>query len=122
MQREVTRMKSNRMLAFLAVATLVALAAAPLGGRAVAGEKADLPEGQARAVIPVGGMTCGGCASAVTVAVKKLDGVVDVAVDREKGSATVTYERKKVTVDEIVAAINKAGYKATNPEKGEKKG
>ena len=76
----------------------------------------DLKPGEARVVIPVKGMTCGGCSAAINRAVKKLDGVVEVAADHEKGTATVTYLKDKVTVERIVEAINKTGFKAVLPE------
>jgi len=123
-------MKTHLRLEYLAVAALaaaIAFSAAPaLAGHdhahdksAKSEAKADLPEGQVRTVIPVSGMTCSGCASAINVAVKKLDGVVDVAVNADEGNAAVTYVKKKVTVAEIVKAINKTGFKATEPKEGE---
>ena len=76
----------------------------------------DLKPGETRVVIPVKGMTCGGCSAAINRAVRKLDGVVEVAADHEKGTATVTYLKDKVTVEQIVEAINKTGFKASVPE------
>jgi hypothetical protein len=38
----------------------------------------ELPEGQARAIIPVSGMTCGDCRVKVEAAVVKIGGVVEV--------------------------------------------
>ena len=78
--------------------------------------KAELPEGQIRTVIPVSGMTCAGCASSVQTAVKKLDGVVDVVVHHEEGNTEVTYVKDKVSVTDIVKAINKTGFKASEPK------
>lgn len=77
----------------------------------VASEKQD------QVVIPVKGMTCAGCSAAVRVAVKRLDGVVSVEVDHEKASATVVRNPEKVTVEQIVEAINRTGFKASPPEK-----
>ena len=109
--------------------TLLAFATAVLvGGISLAAAPPDaespekLPAGQARTVIPVKGMTCEGCTSAITYAVKKLDGVVDVKVDHEKGNAAVTYEKEKVDVDKIVAAINKTGFEASKPNVSDEKG
>ena len=36
---------------------------------------------------------------------KKLDGIVGAKADYEKGQATVTYEKDKVTVEKIVEAM-----------------
>ena len=61
--------------------------------------------------LPVSGMTCGGSSSKVAGALKKLDGVSTQAVCHNSGKAMVTYDSKKVSKDEIVAAINAAGFK-----------
>ena len=63
-------------------------------------------------VFRVEGMTCGGCEAGVKIAVTKLDGVASVDASYEKGTATVTYDPEQVTREEIVAAIEKLGYKA----------
>ncbi len=68
-------------------------------------------------VIPVKGMTCGGCETAIKLAVKKLDGIVSVEADHKEGRATVEYVKDKVTIEKIVEAINKTGFKASMPEK-----
>ena len=98
-----------RTLVFVGL-TLLLLAPPALS----ATDEAELPEGQARAVIPVSGMTCGDCCVKVEAAVAKIDGVVDVKADYEKGIATVTYEKDKVDVKQIVETINtKTSFKAT---------
>ncbi len=109
-----------RTIVFRSLAGLVVVAFAVFGAQAGTGNETpeqQLPEGQARVVIPVKGMTCGGCCIPVETAVKKLKGVVDAEADYEKGQATVTYEKDKVTVKKIVDAINKTSFKASMPEK-----
>lgn len=69
-------------------------------------------------VLPVKGMTCEGCAVSVKIALKDLEGVKDTEVDTEKGKATVTYIEGKVTVDQIIEAINKTGFAAQKPSAG----
>jgi copper chaperone CopZ len=44
-----------------------------------------------------------------------LPGIKDVQVSFERASATVTYEHGKTTVDQMIAAINKAGFRASLP-------
>jgi mercuric ion binding protein len=61
----------------------------------------------------VNGWTCGSCAGATRIALKKLDGVADVKTDHEKKEALVTYDDAKVTTNRMVQAIAKLGYKAT---------
>lgn len=75
-----------------------------------------LPRGQQRVVVPVEGMTCGGCVATIKIAVKKLNGIVKVDADHKKGTATVVYEQDKIDVSQIVEAINKCGFKASPPE------
>ncbi len=103
------------------LAGLVLVALAVLGAYAGSAEtdsaEQQLPEGQTRVVIPVTGMTCGGCCIPIEAVVKKLDGVVDARADYAKGQATVTYEDDKVSVKKIVEAINTTSFKATLPQK-----
>ena len=63
-----------RTIAFVGCLTLLLLATPALS----AADVGELPEGQARAVIPVSGMTCGDCCVKVEAAVAKIDGVVEV--------------------------------------------
>ena len=96
------------------------LALAILAGPAVVADEnqeTPLSEGQARVVLPIEGMTCGGCCISVETAVKKIEGVVNAKADYEEGQATVTYEKDKVTVKKIVDAINTTSFKASMPEK-----
>ena len=110
-------MKNMIRLGLIGFAVLaLAILAAPAGA-ADETREAPLPEGQARVVIPVKGMTCGGCCVPVEMVVKKLEGVVDVSADYEKGQATVTYQKDKVTVKKIVDAISTTSFKASMPEK-----
>jgi copper chaperone CopZ len=107
-------MQKNSKLALFTIAALVLAVAftAPV----LAGEKHQKAEkGDSTTVIPVSGMTCGGCASAIKTAVKKMDGVTSVEVDHEGGKTSVTFNKEMVTVAEIVKTINKTGFKATAP-------
>ena len=81
--------------------------------------KADeqLPEGQARVMLAVTGMSCGGCCTKVETAVKHLDGVVKATADYEKGTATIVYVADKVTIEKIVTTINEETiFKASIPD------
>lgn len=64
------------------------------------------------AAFEVSGWTCGSCAAATRIALKKLDGVEDVKTDADKKEALVTYDDSKVTTDRMIQAIAKLGYKA----------
>ncbi len=63
-------------------------------------------------VFDVEGMTCGGCEVAVRRAVGKLNGVDSVKASHKDGKAEVTYDPGKVTIEQIVKAIEKLGYQA----------
>ncbi|HKD10495.1 MAG TPA: heavy-metal-associated domain-containing protein [Thermoanaerobaculia bacterium] len=61
----------------------------------------------------VQGWTCGSCAAATRIALKKLEGVEDVRTDIQKMEATVTYDDSKVSPEKMLPAIARLGYKAT---------
>lgn len=65
--------------------------------------------------IPVEGMACFVCAGTIKSKVKSLAGVLRVEVSLEKRSARVTYFGDEHVPEQIVAAIDKLGYKAGNP-------
>jgi copper chaperone len=57
----------------------------------------------------VEGMTCGGCAAAVTKVVQRQDPGAEVAIDLAKGMVDV---RSAADAATLAAAITKAGYPA----------
>jgi copper chaperone len=57
--------------------------------------------------LKVTGMTCGGCASSVTRAIKAVAPAVEVKVDLKSGEVAITGAAQKSAV---VAAIEDAGY------------
>lgn len=65
--------------------------------------------------IPVQGMTCGSCEHHIETEVKRKDGIVEIKADHEKAFAYVKYDSSKISLDELVAAINETGYKASKP-------
>ena len=67
----------------------------------------------------VTGMTCSACSAHVDKAVRKLDGVCDVNVNLLGGSMTVDWDGA-LTPEQIVSAVEKAGYGASLPAAGEK--
>ncbi|HKY33954.1 MAG TPA: heavy-metal-associated domain-containing protein [Candidatus Polarisedimenticolia bacterium] len=102
----------------LLAAVLTAPAAAgPLPAAVAASESGPAARDEAKVVLKVRGMTCGSCSAIIREEVRKLDGVVSVTADYEKGTATVTYLKSKVTIERIVETVNKTGFKATMPDK-----
>lgn len=63
--------------------------------------------------LAVKGMTCGGCVLSTRKVLTRLPGVAKADVSYEKGTAVVTYDPRKVTVEQMVAAIKTLGYTAT---------
>jgi copper chaperone CopZ/parvulin-like peptidyl-prolyl isomerase len=64
-------------------------------------------------LLKVEGMTCDACAISVETALKSVEGVKEAKASYKKGEAEVEYIEEKVTVDQMIEAINKIGYKAS---------
>ena len=61
-------------------------------------------------LLKVTGMTCGGCISNVTHALKAVSGVNDVKVSLSAGEATVQYDERLTSPDQLKSAVKGAGY------------
>jgi P-type Cu+ transporter len=80
-------------------------------GYGVAREKIELP---------VTGMTCANCAANIERTLnKKVRGVTDASVNFASERAAVEYLPSETSLDEIIGAIEKAGYGAIRPESAE---
>jgi copper chaperone CopZ len=66
--------------------------------------------------IPVEGMSCFTCEIAVQSAVKKLPGVNQVKASAREGRAFISYDPQKISLDQIIDAIDQTGYKAEKPK------
>jgi copper chaperone CopZ len=62
--------------------------------------------------LKITGMSCAGCASHIHTALSKTDGVISDEVKYPGNVATVKYDASKISEKEIIAIIEKAGYKA----------
>ncbi|MBC7698604.1 MAG: heavy-metal-associated domain-containing protein [Bacteroidia bacterium] len=60
--------------------------------------------------LKVTGMTCGGCTSRVTSALKAVNGVSDVAVSLSDSQATVQYDEKLTSPEQLKSVVLEAGY------------
>ncbi|AQS55749.1 copper chaperone CopZ [Novibacillus thermophilus] len=56
------------------------------------------------------GMSCSHCQQAVTNALKELNGVEKVEVHLDQGTADVTYDGSKVTIEKMKEAVEEQGY------------
>ncbi|HYS54620.1 MAG TPA: heavy metal-associated domain-containing protein [Thermoanaerobaculia bacterium] len=85
------------------------------------GQVLDAKEPSREVTFYVQGMTCGGCAAAVTIALRHITGVIDARVSYEKHQAVVTYDPAKIAPPAIARAAEERlpGYRVgTDPVPG----
>jgi Cu+-exporting ATPase len=63
-----------------------------------------------RVGIEIGGMSCANCATTVTEAIERLDGIESVSVNYATDEGTVEYDPEQVSLREIHEAVASAGY------------
>jgi copper chaperone len=63
--------------------------------------------------IKVGGMSCGGCVKSITSVLTALDGVAKAEVSLEQARAVVEFDAAKVTREQLMGAIEDAGFDAS---------
>ncbi|MEO8467196.1 MAG: heavy-metal-associated domain-containing protein [Gammaproteobacteria bacterium] len=61
-------------------------------------------------LLKVTGMTCGGCTSNVMKALKGVNGVSDVNVSLAAGEATVKFDERLTSPEQLNSAVQRAGY------------
>jgi len=66
--------------------------------------------------IPLTGMTCANCANAIERTLTKVPGVVEASVNFATERARVEYIPTIATLDDMVTAIERAGYGSVRPE------
>ncbi|MGM0587064.1 MAG: heavy metal translocating P-type ATPase [Bacteroidota bacterium] len=66
--------------------------------------------------LPVDGMHCAGCSSAVEKALNDLDGVERANVNLTTGKAFIAFDSDLVEPAQLIQAIEDAGYEVPNPE------
>ncbi|MEO7034023.1 MAG: heavy-metal-associated domain-containing protein [Polyangiaceae bacterium] len=66
--------------------------------------------------IKVTGMTCGGCTSNVTQALKAVKGVQQVDVSLAGGEATVQFDEQLASPAQLKSAVQNAGYGVNGPK------
>jgi copper chaperone CopZ len=64
-------------------------------------------------VIRIEGMHCHSCERRITDALGGFPGVEEVEVDFASGQASVLFDRRHVTVSQLVKAVGDAGYRTT---------
>ena len=63
-----------------------------------------------KVVLKIGGMVCAMCVGALEIALKKLDGVVDVRVNLAAEKAYVTFNPRMVGLEDMKKAVVETGY------------
>ncbi len=79
---------------------------------------ADGPESPTRSaeiVLPVEGMTCASCVRRVEKALSKVAGVSEASVNLATEKANVVFDANVTSLDEMRAAVEKAGYRLGQP-------
>jgi copper chaperone CopZ len=64
------------------------------------------------ALVRIEGMHCHKCELAITKALSAIPGVFEVEVDFNSGQASILFDRSVVTVPQLMAGVNEAGYHA----------
>ncbi|MBI5075039.1 MAG: copper-translocating P-type ATPase [Nitrospirae bacterium] len=72
-----------------------------------------------RITLPVQGMTCAACVSAVENVLRELDGVISAAVNFATEKATIEYIPSLVGIRDFKNIIKEAGYEVVEAEQGE---
>jgi copper chaperone CopZ len=62
------------------------------------------------------GMTCVSCAEHVNHEVNKLAGIIKSEASYESGNAIVQFDKSKMTISQVEAAINSTGYTVTDKQ------
>jgi len=61
-------------------------------------------------ILKITGMTCGGCISNVSKALNAVSGVENVSVSLAAGEATVQFDERLSSPDQLRSAVKGAGY------------
>ncbi len=61
----------------------------------------------------VSGMHCQSCAQLITMELSDVDGITGVMIDQKSGMGSATLTRDDLTSNDVVLAVERAGYKAT---------
>ncbi|OGH05830.1 MAG: copper-translocating P-type ATPase [Candidatus Levybacteria bacterium RBG_16_35_11] len=69
-----------------------------------------------RAKLALYGMHCSSCAMLIEEALREKEGVIKAHVNFAAEKATVIFDENKVTVEDLIGVVRKAGYKAEVPQ------
>ena len=63
--------------------------------------------------LPITGMTCANCAANIERVVKRMDGVADASVNFAAESAALSFDPRKLQLQDVVEKIHKSGFGVT---------
>lgn len=115
-------MKSGKTTKWaLLVASLIVFTLTSLNFYTYANQHSSQPRsasttGLAQVRIPVEGMTCLTCKLTVELSLKRLAGVQEADANVTDSAVHVSYDPTHASLDDLIAAINKTGYRATRPK------
>jgi len=66
-------------------------------------------------------MTCAGCSNHISVALKKVDGIIEHKVEYPGNLASIQYDPSKKNPEAIIKVIEETGYKAEIIKETQKK-
>ena len=61
-------------------------------------------------ILKINGMKCTGCSQRVEKALKNTDGITDASVNLETRKANISYNKNKISIDEICDTITDVGF------------
>lgn len=67
-------------------------------------------------VLPIEGMSCVSCVARVKKEISSMSGVAAVKVDLAERHARISFDSKRISPKDLVAAVDKLGYKAGEPK------
>ena len=117
------RQQSRKRLLWLVTVVAVLLAAFPyysgvFWASADASAASQLPAATSigtysQALFAIEGMTCAGCAVSVQAALEQQPGVASAEVNFSDKTARVEYDASRVSINQLVAAVQNLGFTAT---------
>jgi copper chaperone CopZ len=63
--------------------------------------------------LKITGMDCAMCTNVIHKRLSNTDGIIKDGISYENGSAVITYDPAKITVEKIIKVIEETGYKAS---------
>lgn len=70
--------------------------------------------------LSIGGMTCINCQNKIEKELQYTEGIIDISVSYNNGTADIVYDQTKISLKEIISVIEKLDYEVL-PEQGKRK-